>query len=119
MITTILLGIVSSTVAEIVTAINKKLQGTVLQGTAAFLLALLFALIGGAIKVFYIDAVPFPTLGDFTAWKSLYPAFAEVWTISQIYFLIVTKNLNLDVQAPKVLTPSTMTTSTSTTAAGV
>ena len=98
MIITILLGILSSTVAELVSYLNVKLENTPLRGTAAFLMALLMAFIGGAIKIFYIDAVPFPSLHDFTAWKAIYPAFAQVWTVSQIYFILVVEKLGLDVK---------------------
>lgn len=97
MITTILLGIVSSTVAEAVTALNKKLQGTVLQGYAAFLIALFFSVVGGAVKVFYIDAMPLPSLHDFAAWNTLYAAFAQVWVVAQIYFYLIVKNLGMDI----------------------
>lgn len=116
MITAIILGIVSSTVAEIVTALNKKLTGTVLQGEAAFLIALLFALVGGAVKVFYIDGNPLPTTYDYASLKMLWPAFAQVWTVAQIYFLYVTKKLNLDVPTPpQKQTFNTTTTSSSST----
>ena len=100
MLTTLILGVLTSTVAEIVSALNKKLANTLLKGDAALLVALLMALIGAAIKVFYVDGVALPSLHDFAAWQALYPSFAEVWTVSQIYFLYVTQKLNLDVQAP-------------------
>lgn len=99
MITTIIIGILSSSAAELVTALNKRLQGTVLQGEAAFLIALGTALVGGAIKVFYVDGTPLPSITDWSSWQALYPAFTEVWTVSQIYFLYVTQKLNLDVSS--------------------
>jgi hypothetical protein len=100
MISSIIIGILSSTAAEMVTAFNKKLQGTVLQGDAAFIIALLTALIGGTIKVFWIDGVPLPSLHDMKSFYAVWPQFAQVWTISQVYFLLVTQKLNLDVVAP-------------------
>jgi hypothetical protein len=100
MIVAILIGIITSTIAEVVTALNKRLTGTVLQGQAAFLIALVLALIGGAVKVFFIDGTPLPTTYDYASLKALFPAFAEVWTVAQVYFMFVTKTLSLDVQAP-------------------
>lgn len=101
MFTTIAIGILSSTVAEIVTALNKKLSNTVLKGDGAFLMATAIALVGSAVKVFYFDGVALPSFHDLAAWKAIVPAFTQVWTVSQMYFLLVTEKLHLDVQPMK------------------
>lgn len=100
MITTILFGILTSTLSEIITAFNKKLSGTVLKGDGAFIIALVIALVGGSVKVFYVDGTPLPTSLSYVSLKALWPAFAQVWTVSQIYFLYVTQKLNMDVPTP-------------------
>jgi len=98
MFTTIALGVLSSTLAEGVTALNKRLQGTVLAGDAAFLIATGIAFLGGIAKVFWHDGNPLPAVTDFKSWQLLAPAFTEIWTISQMYFMLVTSKLNLSVQ---------------------
>ncbi len=97
MLTTIIIGVVSSTLAEVVTALNKRLQNTVLHGDAAFFVAMGMALVGACVKVFYVDGVPLPALTDLSTWQALAPAFTEVWTASQIYFLLISQKLGLDV----------------------
>lgn len=95
MLTTILLGIVSSTIAEVVTALNKKLQGTVLKGEAAFIIAFVMAILAAALKEIM---APGFQLADLKNWQALTATFGEVFTISQVYFLFLVKKLNLDVQ---------------------
>lgn len=94
MITIILLGIVSSYLAELITWINKKLENTHLKGDGAFIVSLLAGLVGGSVKVFYFDHVAFD-LHNLTA---LGASFSEVWTISQVYFLFIIKKFSLDVK---------------------
>ena len=94
---TILLGIISSTVAEIVTALNKKLSGTVLQGDAAFLIAFCIAIIGALVKEVTAPGFTIPQLTD---WTTLSSDFAQIFAISQVYFVFVTKKLGLDVPTP-------------------
>ena len=96
---TILLGIISSTLAEVVTAINKRLQGTVLQGDAAFLIAFGMAMVGAIAKEVM---APGFTIGDLTNWQSLVQTFGEVFAVSQVYFIFVVEKLHLDVQSAPV-----------------
>ena len=97
MLTTLTIGVFASIAAELITWVNKKLSGTVLQGDGAFLLAATVALVGGAIKV-YSTGVP---LTDINA---LWASFTQVWAISTAFFLIVVQTLGLDVQpAPSQL----------------
>lgn len=94
MLLTILLGIISSTVAEIVTALNKKLAGTLLKGDGAFIVAFALALIAAVVKEITAPGFQFSQLGN---WQQLSATFGEVFTVSQLYFLFVVKKLNLDV----------------------
>lgn len=94
---TILLGILASTFTEVATALNKKLTGTVLQGNGAFLLATAIALIAAAVKTMTTPGFEWEQLKDVSA---LSATFSQVFTVSQIYFLLIAKKLNLDVQAP-------------------
>ena len=98
MLTTLSLGVLASVATEAVTWINKKLSGTVLKGNGAFLLAAVVALIGGAFQVWQ-SGVPF-------AWGSLYTSFAQIWVISQGFFLIVVQTLNLDVSSTPTTVPA-------------
>lgn len=105
MITSIVIGILTSYIAELVAALNKRFQGTPLEGDAAFLVVLAISLVGAAVKIFYVDHTPIPNA--LAGWEALYPSFAEVWATSQIYFLYVMKKLNLDVSTtPNDLVPS-------------
>lgn len=91
MLTTLTIGVLASVAAEIITWINKKLTGTLLQGDGAFLLAAGVALIGGAIKV-YSTGVPLTDLG------ALWASFTQVWAVSTVFFLGVVQVLGLDVK---------------------
>jgi hypothetical protein len=97
MLPTILLAFLSSHVTEVVVALNKRLNGTLLQGSAAFLLALGVAFVGALVDVFFVMGVPLPSLLDFSTWATIAPTFTEVWTVMQIYFLLVVQQLGLDV----------------------
>jgi hypothetical protein len=97
MLSTVLLAFLASHVTEVVVAINKRLNGTLLQGSAAFLLALGVAFVGALIDVFFVMGVPLPSLADFSTWATIAPTFTEVWTVMQIYFLLVVQQLGLDV----------------------
>ena len=110
---TILLGIISSTVAEVVTALNKKLTGTVLQGDAAFIIAFGISAVGAFIKEIMLPGF---TWSDFTHYSTLVSDFAQVFAVSQIYFIFITKKLGLDVQDP---TTTVVTTTQSTVAASL
>jgi len=86
---TILIGISSSVVAELVTWLNKQLSGTVFKGDAAFILAALVAFIGALVKVYL---VPVPAFQEFLT------QFAGVWAVSQGFILLVVQMFGLDVQ---------------------
>jgi len=92
---TISLGVLSSVATELIVWLNQKLQGTVLQGKASFLLATVVSVVIACVKVFYVDGVPF-AIGNYT---TMAPIFAQVFAASQIFFVLVVKNLNLDVQS--------------------
>jgi hypothetical protein len=91
---TILLGILSSTFAEVITAINKRLQGTLLQGDGAFLVAFGLALPAAALKEVLMPGFEWQTL---LSWPTLVSNFTEIFAVSQVYFLFVAQKLNLDV----------------------
>ena len=91
MLTTLSLGVLASVAAEVITWINKKLTGTVLQGDGAFLLAAGVALVGGVFKV-YTSGTPVTDLG------SLWTSFAQVWAVSQVFFLVVVQTFGFDVK---------------------
>lgn len=97
MLTTLGLAFLTSHLTEVVVAINKKLQGTLLQGNAAFLLALGTAFVASLVKVFYFDGTPLPALADLETWRAIAPQFAMIWTVMQVYFLYIMQDLGLDV----------------------
>jgi len=88
---TSLLGIGSSVAAELVTFLNKKLTGTVLQGNGAFVVAFLAAVLGAGVKVAYNGGY------SLSGVAGLSNAFAQVFAVSQIYFYLVAKTFNLKV----------------------
>ncbi len=110
MLLVILLGIVSSTVAEIVTALNKKLNGTLLQGDGAFLIAFALALVGAIVKEIATPGFSFSQLGNIA---NLTATFTEVFATSQLYFLFVVKKLSLDVGSTPIQTPTQIQSGTS------
>lgn len=99
MLTVGLIGIVSSVLADVIAWVNAKLANTSLSGNGAFIVSLVAALIGGLVKVFYMDHMPFPSLSDFASWDKVYVAFSQVWVVSQVYFTFVAQKFNLRVQA--------------------
>ncbi len=90
MLTILTLGVLSSIVAELVTWLNAKLSGTVLKGKAAFLFALIVALLGGAFQVWH-NGIP---LND---WGALYTSFSQIWAVSQVFFIFIVQQFGLDV----------------------
>ena len=92
MLTTIGVGVLSSVIAEVITWLNSKLSGTVLKGDGAFLLATVVAIICGFVKVWY-SGVPFTNV------TNLWVTFAQVWTASQAFFVIIVQTFNLDVKS--------------------
>lgn len=87
---TIALGIGSSIAAEIVFWLNKKLSGTVLKGTGAFLFATAVAFVVALVKVGF-SGVNF-------SWSELGAFFSQVFTVSQVWFYLITSKLGLVVQ---------------------
>lgn len=62
------------------------------QGKGAFLVAAVIALVGGAFQVWH-NGVPLNN------WGALATSFAQVWTVSQIFFVAVVQMFGLDVQS--------------------
>lgn len=93
MLTTLTIGVLASIAAEVINWVNKKLTNTVLHGKASFLLALVVSLIGAAIQV-VLNGVAITDI------KTLFTVFAEVWTVAQVFFVLIVTTLNLDVQDP-------------------
>lgn len=86
---TILVGIASSIIAELVTWLNKQLTGTVLHGDGAFILATVIAIVAAMIKTYLLPVV---TVQEFIA------QCVVVWGASQLFFLGVVQMFDLDVQ---------------------
>lgn len=108
MVVTIILGIVSSLFTELVTALNAKLKNTVLKGDAAFLLAFAVAFIFAAVKT--ILFTPGFVWND---WPTLATEFGAIFTVSQVYFILIMQKLNIDVATPSMVTmPANGTTGT-------
>lgn len=101
-----LLGIVTSVFAEVVTALNKKLNGTVLQGDAAFLIVFLLSFLGAIVHEVIAPGFTLSALLDV---NTLMSTFAEIFGVSQVYFYFVMQKLNLDVQAQNMQTTTTTT----------
>lgn len=95
MVISILLGIVSSVVAEFITFVNKKLSGTVLKGNGAFLVIFAIALIGAAIKQ-ATSGIQIANLNDF-----IYQ-FGIIFSASQVYFTLIATKLGLVVQQSQI-----------------
>ena len=96
MLTVVSVGVLSSIAAELVIKLNQLFTGTVLQGKGAFILAMLTALVGAVVKVFYFDSFAF-------SWGALGVAFTQVWTVAQVFFVLIVETLGLDVQGSKVV----------------
>lgn len=94
MLPILLLGVASSLATELVTKINKHLQGTVLDGRGALLLSFVIALIGAAGKTFLTPGFDFHVLANY---QTLADTFSTIWTTSQIFFVFVVKTLKLNV----------------------
>lgn len=92
MLTTIGIGVLASIAAEAVVWMNKKLTNTVLRGKGAFILALIVSFVGAGIKVWMDPALVL-------SWSTLGTAFAQVWAVAQVFFVLVVETLGLDVQA--------------------
>jgi hypothetical protein len=93
--TTILLGVAASIATEVVTWLNARLNGTVLKGDGAFILAAIVALVASVGKLVLSGG----NLSD------LPTDFATVWATSQVFFMVVMQALNLDIPS-STKTPS-------------
>lgn len=82
-----ILGILASVATELITYINSKLNGTVLTGKGAFLLAIVLSLVGGIVKVWIA--------GDWS-WGSISTDFAQVFAVSQVFFVFILQWLGID-----------------------
>jgi hypothetical protein len=89
--TYILISILVSETQKIINAINQKLKGSSFEGMAGFILSIVIAFAASIIKVFVIDK----TNLDLNNYQEVYAVFSQVWAGSQIYFLIITKQLGL------------------------
>lgn len=97
MIENLLFGVLASTVTELVTYLNLKLQNTLLKGDAAWLLALAIAIIAAVGREILMPGF---NVGDLTTWTNLTRTFFEVWGASQVYFYFVVQKLGMDFEAP-------------------
>lgn len=93
---TLLLGILSSVATDVVAALNLKLKGTVLEGDAAFLVAFGIAFPLALVKEMLAPAFHFADLTNLTI---LAQNFSEVFAVSQAYFYLIAKQLNLRIPA--------------------
>lgn len=93
-----LLGIASVLFTEVATAINVKLDNTVLKGDGAFLLSAIIAFIIAGFEVAFTTGVSFSDLPTFFSSVAVYGS--QVWTLSQIIFVGVYQKLGLDLPSP-------------------
>ena len=92
-----LLSIASSIATEIVTAINAKLNNTVLKGDGAFILSFVVAFVIAAFKVALTNGIDF---GNPAAFISSFAAYGSaVFAASQIFFVAVYQRLGLDISS--------------------
>ena len=87
---TILIGIGSSIIAEVVAWLNKKFSGTFLDGKGAFVFTFAVSVSGALISM----AIKHETID----WKNLSATFSQIFAYSQIFFQFVIKNFNLDIK---------------------
>lgn len=90
---TLLIGIAVSLFTEAITWLDKKLSGTTLKGDGAFILSAAIAFFAAAVQV----AIAFPGPLSLSA-LGLY--FAQVWAVSQVFFIGIYQMLGLDVSSP-------------------
>jgi predicted DNA-binding protein (MmcQ/YjbR family) len=77
----------------VVNWLNKKFNDTPLKGTGSFVLATFLALIGASLKV------AFSSQWDTFSWEVLGVYFAQVFTVSQLWFVLIYEKLGLDVKS--------------------
>lgn len=93
MLTTLILGLATTLIAELITWLNKIFANTVLKGDAAWLLAAAVSVIAAGIKVFWFDG------GIPADWPTFLADLATIWAISQVFFLWVVQRFNIDVSS--------------------
>lgn len=98
-----LLSIASSIATEIVTAINAKLNNTVLKGDGAFILSFVVAFVIAAFKVAFTTGIDLHNPAAFLASLSVYGS--AVFAVSQIFFVGVYQKLGLDLSSTVAATP--------------
>lgn len=84
-------GLASSIVSEVIVWLNKKFSGTVLTGDASWLLAAVVAIIAATVQVLW-SGLP-------TNWVQFTTECATIWTVSQVFFVWIVQQFNLDVQS--------------------
>lgn len=89
---TILTGIALTHVSELVTWLNKKFTGTVLEGLGAFTVAMVISLAAATFEVVRTDGF------HFSNWDELVVTFSTIFSASQIWFMFVVKKFHLDVE---------------------
>lgn len=94
---TIIFGILSSLATEIVTAINAKLQNTVLKGDGAFFLAIALAFPAAIVKEIVTPGFSWDMLLNV---QQIGTNFGLIFGISQVYFYLIAQKLNLDIPSP-------------------
>lgn len=92
MVSIILTGIAASALAEAITWVNRRIQGTVLKGRGAFLIAFGAALAWAVAKQ---AAGPGFNLAD---WRTTAADFGQIFTASQVFFYLIVQKFHLDVQ---------------------
>lgn len=77
-----LLGVAASILAEVISWVSKKIEGTPFKGDGAQIVILIVSFVGAIVKVLTggYQVVDFPTLLVF---------FSQVYAVSQIYFLFI------------------------------
>ena len=89
-----LLGIGVSLFSELVTWLNKKLTGTVIQGDAAFIIVLVLSIVVAVVKTVVLPLLPSSYM------VSMGLLFAEVFASSQIFFKLFSSKVGLVVSDP-------------------
>jgi hypothetical protein len=92
-----LLSIASSIATEIVTAVNAKLNNTILKGDGAFILSFGVAFAIAALKVALTNGIDFGNPAAFIASFSAYGS--AVFATSQIFFVAIYQKLGLDISS--------------------
>lgn len=95
-VVTVLLGIAASVFTEVATAINKLLTNTVLKGDGAFLLSFAMAFLAAIVKEVLVPGFTFATLLDI---HQLGLFFAETFSVSEVFFLVIYQRLGLDINS--------------------